>query len=147
MIRVWLWPLAPAVHSTRKRRSASCRPGSWFAGDSFSAAATGPAGHAIASAAPSSNATARTSDRHEHIGISPVFWAGGRQRTWLANLHSRRFRGGSRIGRTAAGEVFAETRTSGLELFRFLAETGDPRSVHGASSSEQWGKTTTCRRK
>src|SRR6266566_7695962 len=65
MIRVWPWPLAPAVHSTRKRRSAS---------GTSSAAATGPAGHAVASAAPSSSVIATIIDRHGFIGIPPVAW-------------------------------------------------------------------------
>src|SRR5205807_2955202 len=38
MIRVWPWPMAPAVHSTRKRRSASRRLDSWFATDDGSSA-------------------------------------------------------------------------------------------------------------
>src|SRR5437899_8680853 len=77
MIRVWPWPLAPAVHSTRKRRSESRGLDSWFAGGSFSVAATGPAGHAIASAAVSGSATVTISDRHELIGIPPVLWPAG----------------------------------------------------------------------
>src|SRR5712691_7920058 len=76
MIRVWPWLPAPAVHSTRKRRSASRGLDSWFAtGGTSSAAATGPAGHVVASAAPSSSVTATISDRHELIGIPPVPWA------------------------------------------------------------------------
>src|SRR5713101_6593745 len=76
MIRVWPWLLAPAVHSTRKRRSASRGLDSWFAtGGTSSAATTGPAGHAVARAAPSSSVTATISDRHELIGIPPVPWA------------------------------------------------------------------------
>jgi hypothetical protein len=74
MIRVWPGLLAPAVHSTRKRRSASRGLDSWFAGGLSSAAATGRAGHAVASAAPSS-VTATISDRHELIGSPPVPWA------------------------------------------------------------------------
>src|SRR6266699_1092146 len=65
MIRVWPWPLAPAVHSTRKRRSAS---------GTSSDTATGPAGHAVASAAPSSSVIATIIDRHGFIGIPPVPW-------------------------------------------------------------------------
>src|SRR6266851_7996221 len=76
MIRVWPWLPAPAVHSTRKRRSASRGLDSWFAtGGTSSAATTGPAGHAVARAAPSSSVTATISDRHELIGIPPVPWA------------------------------------------------------------------------
>src|SRR5713226_5924331 len=76
MIRVWPWLLAPAVHSTRKRRSATRGLDSWFAtGGTSSAATTGPAGHAVARAAPSSSVTATISDRHELIGIPPVPWA------------------------------------------------------------------------
>src|SRR6267378_3907989 len=72
MIRDSIWPLSPAVHSTRKRRSASRGPDSWFAGGGSPSAATDRAGHAVARAAPSNTATAKTGDLHRFIGISPL---------------------------------------------------------------------------
>src|SRR2546427_500839 len=103
MIRVWPWPLAPAVHSTRKRRSESRGLDSWFAGGSFSVAATGPAGHAVASAAVSGSATVTISDRHELIGIPPVLWpAGGPGRPdgtrGRRDPHTRRLRRSALLG-------------------------------------------------
>src|SRR6267142_6290804 len=71
MIRDSVWPLSPAVHSTRKRRSANRGPDSWFAGGGSPSAAKDRAGHAVARTAPSDTATATTGDLHRFIGISP----------------------------------------------------------------------------
>src|SRR6266850_359667 len=72
MIRDSVSLLSPAVHSTRKRRSASRGPDSWFAGGGSLSAATDRAGHGVARAAPSNTATAKAGDLHRFIGISPL---------------------------------------------------------------------------
>src|SRR2546428_5613918 len=72
MIRDSVWPLPPAVHSTRKRRSASRGPDAWLAGGGSASAATDRAGHGVARAVPSNTATAKTGDLHRFIGVPPI---------------------------------------------------------------------------